>query len=74
MVVAESGRENLGEWQNQARDIYADFRRAFGEAPGRITSIGIMTDTDNTGENVHAYYGDMEFKRIAAPRVVLDTD
>ena len=74
MVVAESGRDKLGVWQDQSRDIYADFKRAFGEEPGRITSIGIMTDTDNTGENVHAYYGDMVFKRVAPPRIVFGTD
>jgi hypothetical protein len=74
MVVAESGREKLGVWQDKSRDIYTDFKRAFGEEPGRITSIGIMTDTDNTGENVHAYYGDMVFKRVAPPRIVFGTD
>ena len=74
MVVAESGREKLGVWQEQSRNIYDDFMRAFGEAPGRITSIGIMTDTDNTGENVHAYYGDIDFKRILPPRIVSDTE
>ncbi len=74
MVVAESGREKLGLWQTEIRDIYADYRRAFGEEPGRITSIGIMTDTDNTGDNAHAYYGDMVFKRIAPSRIVFGTD
>jgi hypothetical protein len=74
MVVAESVREKLGAWQEQTHDIYADFRRAFGEEPGRITAIGIMTDTDNTGENVHAYYGDITFKRVARPRSVVDSD
>ena len=74
MVVAESGREKLGAWQEQTHDIYEDFRRAFGEEPGRITAIGIMTDTDNTGENVHAYYGDITFKRIARVRSVVDSD
>ena len=74
MVVAESGRDKLGAWQEEVRDVYADFTRAFWEKPGRITSIGIMTDTDNTGENVHAYYGDMIFKKLDAPQIVLGTD
>ena len=74
MIVAESGREKLGNWHEVTRDIYADFERAFGEKPGRIVAIGIMTDTDNTGENTHAYYGDIAFKRVAQPRVVLDSD
>ncbi len=74
MVVAESGRDKLGAWQEQSRNVYEDFRRAFGETPGRITSIGIMTDTDNTGENAHAYYGDIIFKRVAPPRHVFSSD
>jgi hypothetical protein len=74
MVVAESGREKLGEWREQTRNIYDDFRRAFGEEPGRIISVGIMTDTDNTGENVHAYYGDITFKRIPRARTVYSSD
>jgi hypothetical protein len=74
MIVAESGREKLGAWWEQTRDIYEDYRRAFGEEPGRITSIGIMTDTDNTGENVHAFYGDITFKRIPRERMVFSSD
>jgi hypothetical protein len=65
MLVAESGREKLGSWQEVTRNVYNDYKRAFGEEPGRITSIGIMTDTDNTGENAYAYYGDIQFLRQA---------
>jgi len=36
--------------------------------------IGIMTDTDNTGANVHAYYGDIVFRRVAPPRVTFVSD
>lgn len=74
MLVAESGRDKVGTWQEVTRNVYEDYRRVFGEEPGPITAIGIMTDTDNTGENVHAYYGDIVFRRIAPPRQVLATD
>jgi hypothetical protein len=74
MVVAESGRDKLGAWQEEVRDVYADFKRAFGEEPGRITAVAIMTDTDNTNENAHAYYGDMVFKRVPRARLVFGTD
>ena len=74
MLVAESGRDKVGSWQEVTRNVYEDYRRVFGEEPGPITAIGIMTDTDNTGENAHAYYGDIVFRRIAAPRQVLATD
>jgi hypothetical protein len=74
MVVAASGRDRVGIWREESRNVYEDFKRAFGEAPGRITAIGIMTDTDNTGDNVHAYYGDIVFKRVAPPRTVFSSD
>mgnify|MGYP001618307722 FL=1 len=74
MVVAESGRDKLGKWWEQSHNVYEDFKRAFGEPPGRIIAIGIMTDTDNTGDNVHAYYGDIVFKRVAPPRTVFSSD
>ena len=62
MIVADSGPDNVGAWQNVRRDVYEDFKRAYGEEPGPITGIGIMTDTDNTGEKVRAWYGDIRLR------------
>ncbi len=76
MIVAESGSEKLGAWQEVTRNVYNDFRRAFGEEPGRIIAIGIMTDTDNTRENASAYYGDIRFlrQRVQPPVVPATID
>lgn len=74
MLVAESGREKIGMWQEVTRNVYEDYKRVFGEEPGRIAAIGIMTDTDNTGANVHAYYGDIVFRRVAPPRQTFASD
>jgi len=63
MIVAESGPESLGKWQKVTRDIVKDYKRAFGEIPGMITSVGIMTDTDNTGMKAEAFYGDIRFSQ-----------
>lgn len=63
MIVVESGEENVGAWPEYVRDVDADYRRAFGEAPGPVRYVGIMTDTDNTGEEASGYYGDIRFLR-----------
>lgn len=65
MIVADSGRENLGRWRTVTRNVVDDFRRAFGEDPGTVTSVGIMTDTDNTRTKAEAFYGDIEFRRVS---------
>jgi len=63
MIVAESGGTGLGEWREEVRNVYEDYRRAYGEEPPVTRSVGIMTDTDNTGERTLAYYGDIAFER-----------
>jgi len=62
MVVASSGAAGVGAWQKLQRDVAADFRRAFREEPGRVLYYGVMSDTDNTGESVEAWYGEIEFR------------
>ena len=56
-LVLESGPDQLGRWLDYERDIKADFEKAFGEAPGALVGIGIMTDTDNTRGQTQAWYG-----------------
>ena len=56
-LVVESGAGRLNQWLDYKRDIAADFEQAFGEPPGALLGIGIMTDTDNTRSNAHAWYG-----------------
>jgi hypothetical protein len=63
MLVVEQGEAHVGAWERYGRDITADFRRAFGEDPGPLVMVGVMTDTDNTGGIVDADYGDVELFR-----------
>lgn len=66
MIVADSGAEHLGKWRAEVRNVYEDYKRAFGEEPPPIRSVGIMTDSDNTGADAEAYYGDISFGRTRA--------
>jgi hypothetical protein len=63
MIVVESGAERLNQWVSEERNIYEDYKKAFGEDPPMISGIAVMTDTDNTGETATAYYGDIVFKK-----------
>ena len=61
-MVIESGPVGLRQWRNYERDIRADFEAAFGEAPGKLVGIGIMTDSDNTRSQTQAWYGKISLK------------
>ena len=56
-LVVETGSARLGQWVEFERDIQTDFERTFGEAPGALVAMGVMTDTDNTHATVDAAYG-----------------
>jgi len=62
-IVVESGPERLRQWLRYERDVQADFVQAFGEQPGVLQSLGIMTDTDNTRGKTQAWYGDIRLSR-----------
>jgi hypothetical protein len=61
MVVAASGAADVGRWLTLRRNLLEDYVRAFGEPPGRLTAVGVLTDTDNTGKQAEAWYGDIRF-------------
>ena len=63
MIVVDSGWDNLGTWHKHQRDLAADYKRAYGEAPGEIIGIALLTDTDNTKSETRAIYGDIELVR-----------
>ena len=56
-IVVDSGALNLRQWRDHRRDLAADFRLAFGEAPGPLTAIALMTDSDNTQSSARSWYG-----------------
>ncbi len=63
MIVVESGESKLNQWVSEERNIYEDYKKAFGQEPPMISGVALMTDTDNTGESATAYYGDIIFRR-----------
>ena len=63
MIVIESGETRLNEWITEERNVFEDYKNAFGKEPPHISGVAIMTDTDNTKERAIAYFGDIIFKK-----------
>lgn len=62
-LTVESGAQRTGRWLHYERDVVADFKRAFGEPPGLITSVGVLTDSDATKQDFQTWYGDISLSR-----------
>lgn len=67
-LVLDSGTSELGNWRDHVRDVQADFRQAFGEEPGPLRVVALMTDTDNTRSALTAWYGALKLESaVPAP-------
>lgn len=49
VLVIDSAREGMGTWKQVTRNVIADYRQLFGEAPpNRPVAISLWSDTDTT--------------------------
>lgn len=63
MIVVRSGKEKVGQWVSEERNIYEDYKKLFQTEPPMIEFIAVMSDTDNTGESAVAYFDDIVFRK-----------
>lgn len=61
-IVVESGHGALRQWRRYRRSLVDDYRLAFGEAPGPLQAVAVMTDGDNTRSRLTTRYSDIEFR------------
>lgn len=58
-LTVESGAHRCGHWLYYERDIVADYQRVFGELPGPVIGVGVLTDADALKTDLEAWYGDI---------------
>jgi hypothetical protein len=63
-LVVEQGSQNLRRWVHHRRDVHADFRQVFGEEPGPLAGLAIMTDTDNTRTQTRGVFGPVRVQNL----------
>ena len=61
MVALRSSTDKSATWYQEKRNVYADLKEFFGPEIRYIDAVAIMTDTDNSGQQTTAYYGDIYF-------------
>jgi hypothetical protein len=63
LMVVEGGSRNLGKWLSYKKNLYEDFKKLYGEEPRRLIFIGILNDTDQTGQEAVSYIADLMFHK-----------
>lgn len=61
MKALRSSDDPVGTWQSEKRNVREDFKTVFKENIRFIDAVVLMSDTDNTQNDVTAYYGDIYF-------------
>jgi hypothetical protein len=67
IVPVRSGAAGVGEWQDERRDVQADFKQFFGLDIDKVGAIALMTDCDDAHGKGQAWYGDLRFLPRGAP-------
>lgn len=61
MLVVQSGIAQSSHFSHIARNLLTDAQVGLGFKEPQVTSIAIMSDTDQTGEKTQAWYGRIRF-------------
>jgi hypothetical protein len=59
IIAVETGDAKAGTWVTEERNVYEDYRKLFGEEPPTLGGVAVMSDTDDTEDEVVAGYGDI---------------
>jgi hypothetical protein len=61
LIVVRSGPQNLGQWDRQRRNVYADYRRIFDGEPRTIKWIGLESHSNDTHTRTEVLFRAVRF-------------
>lgn len=62
LIVVRSGKQGLGQWDRQRRNVYADYRRVFEAEPRQIKWIGLESHSNDTHTRTAVIFGSVGFE------------
>ena len=63
MIAVRTAEDQIGIWYAEKRNVYEELKAWVGDDVRTIDAIAIMTDTDNSGGQATAFYGDIYFSK-----------
>ena len=62
VFVLRNGKDGLGAWKQERRDVAADFERAFGEPAPKPLAVCFQIDSDDTRSTAQSDIADLAFR------------
>lgn len=62
-VVVKSGAAGLGDWFQEKRNVYEDYKALFNEEPPKAGRVSIMIDSDDTKSAAESFVSDIYFSK-----------
>ena len=63
LMVVEGGSSKLNRWLAYRRNLYQDFKALYNEEPRDLIFIGVLNDTDQSGQEAKSYIADLKFSK-----------
>jgi hypothetical protein len=67
-IVLESGAGKLGQWIEENRNVYQDYKALFGEDPPPAGAIALMIDSDDTHSRAESFFADIRIEKDKSTR------
>jgi hypothetical protein len=62
-VVVRSGTAELGKWLTESRNVVADFRKIYNDAPDDPAAVSVSIDSNDTHSSSESFIGPILFRR-----------
>jgi len=64
VIVLQSGKQRLGEWVQERRNVFEDYLQLFGkDSPSKVGRVAIWINTQHTKSSAEATFADLQFLR-----------
>jgi hypothetical protein len=63
VVVVRSGATDMGKWLTEARNVYDDYKKLFGEEPMEVAGVRLQINSQHTMTSAESYFADVAFTK-----------
>jgi hypothetical protein len=63
IIIARSGKPQNDDWITEKRNVYEDYKKAFGVKPRGVGAIALMCDADGTKSEAKAMFDEIIIKK-----------